>query len=250
MMEVTTLVTPTQCVVIRLASNDWGTAVRAVAYIPATAFSDEVELDPLTNGFVLKIGQFRVGAELTITIELKDEDDIVTESQEAEIVVTAGKSPAVVARQAVFDALEADGIADVFLLTDGYRRPASAAEDMPFVGGNVVIEVGAPSSRKKKKTQVRSEVTCELPISVYVFGEATSDAFITADNATWDMQRAIDDTKNLRMVGLANIATNDFTWDWDVQAPEVVEVQGSPMPVVIQQSTLTIPIIWVSAPAS
>lgn len=245
--EVQSLVTPTQYVVLRVTSAGWGDGaklqVRGTDSRNGREFAEVIKRAAPCDSLVLRVGPFTRGSTASVTVELLGADNQALDAWSSAIEITNPNSPAVIVRQAVYDILEAAGLSGVILLTDGLRRPACVAEDTPFTAGPVVVEVGAPASRKRKVSHVRSEVTCEIPITIYIFGYSTGEAFTLADNTAWAIQAAVDARPNLSLSGLG---VNDFTWSWDVQQPEVLDVQGSTMPVVLQDVTLTVPVIWTS----
>jgi hypothetical protein len=250
-MDVSSYLLPTQYVVLKIAEPEggWGDAVEAIA-----SATDPVNVEPFAasadlvagSAAVLRIGPFRAGGSPVITVSTIDNAEAVVDTEDVTVEVAQVWSPGVVIRQAVYDILEAANL-NGELLTDGLRRPASAAEDMEFTGGQVAIEVGSASTQKAKKSGIRSEVRSVLHLTVYTFGEFLGDAFNLCDNTAWAIQRAVDNRSNL---GLGNLSVNNYAWSWDVREPEPVDVQGSPIPVAAQELTLTVLGTHVGAPST
>lgn len=249
-MELRTYVTPTQYVVVWVQHPNGGwddvgdVVVSATDNINGEVFTSTVAVET-RKGCAVRIGPFRKGAAFTVTVTTRDAGAVTLETDTAEVTITNNNSPGVIIRQAIFDALLAADLEGVELLNDGLFRPAIAAEDMPYTDGNVVVQIGAPSSTKQKKTPVRSHVPCKIPLTVIVFGE--DRPLDVCDNTAWAVQKAVDGSANLR---IGCLGLNNFAWEWDVGTPDVPEIEGNTAPVAVQELTFQGVALFVTEPAS
>lgn len=246
--EVSAIVTPTQYVALRITpgASGWEAVTLRAFGVDHQNGRNFEELVTLTEGMtdvVTKVGPFIKGDAATVSVTLLDGGGVTLDSWTDEIDITNTNSPGVIVRQAVYDIIEDASPEGIFLITDGHGGPSSADEDCPFVGADYAVEVAAPFSRKRQLSPVRSEVSCEIPINVYIIGHTKAAAFRAADNVAWQIQQLVDATPNLYLSGLG---VNNYSWRWDVRTPDFVDVDGSAMPIVLQELLLTVPVIWVT----
>lgn len=248
--SVDSVTTPTQYVALRVQPDAAGwEGVTLRAYGTDSLNDREFEtLRTIPEGStceVIKVGPFMKGATAAVSVSVLDADGDTVDAWTDSIVITNENSPAVIVRQAIYDIIEDGELDGVFLLTNGEGGPTSAVEDIPFVGSDRAVEVGAPYSRKSQKSPCRSEVTCEVPINIYIIAHRKGEAFAIADNTAWQVQKLVDGAPNLYLSGLG---VNNFSWYWDVRTPDFVETEGTAVPVVVQEMVITVPVVWVAEP--
>jgi hypothetical protein len=186
----------------------------------------------------LTLGPFHLGGSSTVTVTATRPGTPPTtiDTWTGTAAMTLDYSPGAIIRQAIYDVLAADAtMATYSLLYDAWGRPEMAYQDMPFVGSQIVIEVGPAKSDCKKVSRVRADGNVQVEINIYCLNQSTAEAVVLCDTACWNVQTALNRVDNLKLgcLGLMN-----YAWSFSADLPDVIDVDGQPSPVVSQTLTL------------